>query len=125
MSTLSEEERRHEQTIGERDAAEEALSQAFYLIVGHSPEWSNLFGHKEALGEIDDAQRLLRETIANQSAEIARLRVALEDLIDAVEPPPEPNCSCHISPPCHDCVDHSELREFLATARAALTKEGK
>jgi hypothetical protein len=49
------------QLIEERDAAEEALSQAFYLITGRSPEWSNLFGHKEALEEIDAAQRALRD----------------------------------------------------------------
>lgn len=46
--------------INERDAAERALSQAYYLITGKSPEWSNLFGHKEVLQEIDEAQQLLR-----------------------------------------------------------------
>lgn len=54
-------DRQLEQTIGERDAAEEALSQAYFLITGRSPEWSNLFGNKEAIEEIDACQRLLRE----------------------------------------------------------------
>ena len=75
------EEKAHLQTIDERDAAEEALSQAYYLITGHSPEWSNLFGHQEALPEtplavsgavavmlaleaIDGAQRCMRAEIA-------------------------------------------------------------
>lgn len=57
-----DDERSIGQLIDERDAAEEALSQAYFLIVGHSPEWSNLFGYKEALADIDDAQSILRET---------------------------------------------------------------
>jgi hypothetical protein len=64
------EEKAHLQTIDERDRAEEALSQAYYLVVGHSPEWSNLFGHQDALEEIDDAQRCFR-------SEIKALRAAL------------------------------------------------
>lgn len=47
--------------IDERDAAEEALSQAYFLITGKSPEWSNIFGYKE-VEEIDDAQKLLRSS---------------------------------------------------------------
>lgn len=58
---LEREDRAHTQTCAERDAAEEALSQAFFLVTGRSPEWSNHFGHVEALAEIDDAQRALRE----------------------------------------------------------------
>lgn len=59
---MEEHEREIGKLIDERDAAEEALSQAYYLIVGRSPEWSNLFGYKEALADIDDAQSILRET---------------------------------------------------------------
>ena len=50
-----------EQLTNERDAAEDALSQAYFLITGRSPEWSNLFGYAEALQEIDEAQSLLRQ----------------------------------------------------------------
>lgn len=57
-------ERDMEQLIQERDEAEEAISQAYYLITGKSPEWSNAFGYAEALEEIDDAQRLLRQSLA-------------------------------------------------------------
>lgn len=49
--------------IDERDAAEQALSQAYYLITGKSPEWSNLFGYAEALQEIDEAQQILRAVL--------------------------------------------------------------
>lgn len=41
------------QLIDERDGAEQALSHAYYLLTGRSPEWSNLFGHKEALEEME------------------------------------------------------------------------
>jgi hypothetical protein len=33
---------------------------------------------------------------------------------------PSPNCSCHISPPCSDCVDFSGHREQMARIDAAL-----
>jgi hypothetical protein len=49
--------------IDERDAAEQALSQAYYLVTGRSPEWSNMFGHKEALDEIEDTLIILRKSI--------------------------------------------------------------
>lgn len=48
------------QLIDEQDAAEEALSQAYFFVIGRSPEWSNLFGHKQALEEIGDAIYLLK-----------------------------------------------------------------
>jgi len=33
---------------------------------------------------------------------------------------PEANCSCHLAPPCDDCVEHSYAREVLAEAKAFL-----
>lgn len=59
----AKEERDQLQLIVQRDAAEEALSQAYFLITGRSPEWSNLFGHDEALEEIDAAQQTLRKSL--------------------------------------------------------------
>lgn len=61
------EERAAEALMDQRDAAEEAFGQAFFLVTGRSPEWSNLWGHSEALDEIDETQELLR-------GEISRLR---------------------------------------------------
>lgn len=49
------------------------------------------------------------------------LRTALEFLMERC---PEPNCSCHISPPCNDCVDHSGEREAWEFARDLLAKLG-
>ncbi len=33
---------------------------------------------------------------------------------------PEPNCSCHISPPCRDCLDYASIREVNALGFFAL-----
>lgn len=60
-------ERAHLRTIDERDAALEALSQAYYLVTGRSPDWSSVWGINECLEEIDDAQQLLRASIPVQS----------------------------------------------------------
>lgn len=53
--------------IDERDLAEHAFSQAYYLITGKSPEWSNHFGYAEAIEEINDAQKLLRASVKPQT----------------------------------------------------------
>jgi len=66
-------ERAHLQTIDQRDAAEEALGQSYFLVTGRSPEWSNLFGHEQALGDIDDAQVTLRMRIRELEQERDRL----------------------------------------------------
>ena len=51
-----------------------------------------------------------------------KLKDALEYLLESTERPPEPNCSCHIFPPCSDCVDYSGLREAVAIAEEALAQ---
>lgn len=42
-----------------------------------------------------------------------KLLAALELLLERMELPPDRNCSCHISPPCNDCVDYSGIREAI------------
>jgi hypothetical protein len=81
MSQISYEQHEKEmlEVIDQRDKAEESLSQAYYLITGRSPEWSNLFGHDEALEEIDDAQTALRKTNAALEAQVARLKAPVSD----------------------------------------------
>lgn len=44
---------------------------------------------------------------------------ALSECVDNMYAP-DRNCSCHISPPCSDCVDHSGTREALEDAHAAI-----
>ncbi len=51
---------------------------------------------------------------------------ALRLVCEMVERPPEANCSCHLNPPCSDCVEHSGAREAFALADAVLKKyDGK
>lgn len=45
--------------------------------------------------------------------------VASEHLIEMVGHVPERNCSCHISPPCNDCVEWSALREAIQDVKDA------
>jgi hypothetical protein len=47
---------------------------------------------------------------------------ALQEFLEMTEEPPKRNCSCHISPPCGDCVDHAGLRGAFKVARAAIAK---
>ena len=56
-------ERQMLQLIDERDDAEQALSQAYYLVTGRSPEWSNKFGHQDALEDIGDTMALLKDSL--------------------------------------------------------------
>lgn len=54
------------------------------------------------------------------------LMSALCEMLEMTDEPPERNCSCHINPPCGDCVDNSGLRSARKMARAALAKaEGR
>jgi hypothetical protein len=55
---------------------------------------------------------------------VKELEVALIDLMDETDTPPDRNCSCHLSPPCADCVDWSGLRGALSNARRKI-KEGQ
>lgn len=48
-----------------------------------------------------------------------RVKMHLLKVGDTVEPPPK-NCSCHISPPCSDCVDYGSLREAIELSKTSL-----
>lgn len=52
--------------VTERDDAAQAFSQAYYLVTGNSPKWSETFGYTEALEDIKDACILLRASIMKQ-----------------------------------------------------------
>lgn len=79
------------------------------------------------LNEIIEAKRSWQaETIVLQNKlrltreDQKRLKLWADHLLDCIEAPPEPNCSCHISPPCSDCVDHGSLREAITETKAAI-----
>lgn len=58
--------------------------------------------------------------VERQSAALKLAKDALSEGVEYVEEPPEKTCSCHLAPPCNDCVDHSAVREFFIDARKAL-----
>lgn len=68
--------------------------------------------YHRVLWALDKAERL--------EVEDKKLRAALEGLLEAHEEPPPGNCSCHLSPPCRDCVEWLHIREAREDARAAL-----
>lgn len=59
----------------------------------------------------------LKERLAEMKEELARARNLISDFIDD-DDTPDANCSCHISPPCRDCVNHGWRRELIARAKA-------
>lgn len=52
---------------------------------------------------------------------IESLVTRLRDLVDD-DSTPEPNCSCHISPPCHDCTENAHRRELIEAAKRTLAQ---
>ena len=66
------------------------------------------------------------------AAELRRLHAlnntllyALEHLLNMTGEPPDRNCSCHISPPCNDCVDYSGWRDAFEFASSVIAKAGE
>lgn len=49
-----------------------------------------------------------------------KLQVALDLMLERVPEPPEANCSCHLSPPCNDCIDYGGEREAFELAKDAI-----
>jgi len=76
-SDLEREERAHGVTIDQRDAAESALSEAYLIVTGQPPEWSNRFGYREALDDI-------RSALPRQAVVQARLS-ALKEVLNMIK----------------------------------------
>lgn len=66
--TLATVARMSGRAITERDEAAEAFAQAYYLVTGNSPKWSETFGYDGALEDIKDACVLMRAKISLQGA---------------------------------------------------------
>ena len=77
---------------------------------------------QELPSEIEGCLSLLadaRARIADLTAEVARKDEALWAALGELYAP-EASCSCHISPPCGDCVEYSSIRSTQDLIRAAL-----
>ncbi len=62
--------------------------------------------------------------MSGQAVAASNWRGLAEDLAEQLEAfIPERNCSCHLSPPCNDCVDHGYARELLDTIRVCAKRE--
>lgn len=95
---------------GERGSSEDYLSLAEGLAATAPAVYH--FAAEDALPPASEYDELYRE--------LASTRVAMRDLIELFESyveVPEANCSCHLNPPCGDCVEWSFAREVLETAR--------
>ncbi|WP_086653070.1 hypothetical protein [Acetobacter malorum] len=55
------EDKAHTQTITERDTAEEIIAEMYQAVMGEPPEWRSSFGFRDAIDDIVDYVRALRE----------------------------------------------------------------
>ena len=62
----------------------------------------------------------IRADLAEQQRD--KLLAALELIMERMELPPDTDCYCHISPPCHDCVENSGIREAIELAESTLAE---
>ncbi len=62
----------------------------------------------------------LENDLTRTREERDRLKIYADHLLDCIEPPPDKNCSCHISPPCSDCVDYGGLRNAIADMKSVI-----
>jgi hypothetical protein len=85
---------------------------------------------RDVSGEEHSANAALISAARELAEEVVRLRggvrAAIETILTLIGgEPPDPNCSCHVNPPCSDCVDHHYSREALADLRKiALMEDG-
>lgn len=76
---------------------------------------------RRQLAEANEYARKLSIKVTDQGVEIQRLNETLQRKQDAGDllfeelddKTPEPNCSCHLFPPCSDCTNHSRSRYAL------------
>jgi hypothetical protein len=91
------------------------FTAGIHFVHSQATEWGNRI---ECHGETEEAANALRDTVL-QSLLAEKHAGALLEAVEALEEHlpgvPDANCSCHLSPPCNDCVEWSRLREALET----------
>lgn len=69
---------------------------------------------------------LIAESIWNPAD--ARVLATAPSMLDLLEEfvdntyIPDANCSCHLAPPCNDCVEHGHMREIMSNAKALIAQ---
>lgn len=102
-----------------------------YIVDADGREVATLYGGSDPGGQ-NEMGHWVRQPIRDANAAfIVRACNAHDELVAALkrvayefERPPEPNCSCHLNPPCGDCVEHGNTRELFAEIDAALSRDG-
>ena len=72
--------------------------------------------YSEAFGDIENETANARVIAAAPS-----MLDLLEEFVENVYVL-EANCSCHLAPPCNDCVEHGHIREILGNAKALIAE---
>lgn len=85
----------------------------------HDP-LSDCLEHYTKLQKEYDALKIKLE---HADTRIRRLETCVEDFLELTEVP-DANCSCHLAPPCGDCVEYGSIREVRALANALLKERG-
>ncbi len=72
---------------------------------------------------IEQERDALKAKLEYADTRIRRLETCVEDFLELTEVP-DANCSCHLGPPCRDCVEYGSIREVRALANALLKERG-
>ncbi|MFY8215132.1 MAG: hypothetical protein ACOVMP_00850, partial [Chthoniobacterales bacterium] len=94
-------------------------------IVDANGPYPSLNGHRivrDAYAALNPVNTPIQSELSRLRAENTDLLIILAHLLECIEEPPDRNCSCHINPPCSDCVDHGGLREAIEESRAIIAK---
>ena len=75
----------------------------------------------ESLRKLEEKTKRERYVPIEEHEEMKRVAVEALEEVDANIYAPDTNCSCHISPPCNDCVENGATREVLTVVKSALT----
>ena len=102
----------------------ESVQKRMEMISG-ALAWDQALLHSEHVKQLEASHRIKIEN-GNQPVNAQLLEAAktlsgwAEQLLEVTPEPPNANCSCHISPPCNDCVDYSAEREARKELQSAL-----
>ena len=75
------------------------------------------------LARVEKERDALKAKLEYADARLRRLEACIEEFLDHTEVP-DANCSCHLAPPCGDCVEYGSIREVRALANALLKERG-
>ena len=101
----------------------------YILGIGCGVDGVTAVAHHTTSSDADFIAAANPATVLELIAEIERVTKQRDELLSAlsifmevVDRPPKANCSCHLYPPCNDCVENFGLREAFSFADAAIAK---